>query len=141
MVAARLIPLALALAIGLSGCNATASRELVLSVQNYDARSREAIATIEEIETKSLAQPPISESQLEQQFVRDMLDPRVKLDGTLMVGGQPIDVQRLVQGRVHPYDTSVSTNLALPALDELRCIHGSFTSTFDDLEAAGVLGK
>ena len=142
MNSARIVPALLVLALGASGCTTTASRELMLAVQNYDARSREAITAIEAIETKALEQPPVAESQLEQQFVRDMLDTRIKLDGTMLnSAGQPIDPQRLVQGRVHPYDTSVSANPATPALDELRCIHGTFTTAFDDLEQAGFLGK
>jgi|GEM_PF-2339824 len=125
----------------LSGCTTTASRELVAAIKAYDTRSHEAIAAVERVERKSVEQPPVPASTQEQLFLSAMLDSRVPLRGR-DANNQPVDGQGTVDLFLDPYATSVSRSGApILALEEMRCVHGSFTNAFASLESAGLLGK
>lgn len=114
-------------AVSVSGCNTTASHELAVAIDNYDARSREAIAAIELFQTKAREQPPVSDAEAERRFVAEVLDSQSDVDDAFMVEA------------VHP-NAPPAAGESLP-LAEMRCDHRSFTAAFAQLETAGIFGK
>ena len=122
----RLGALLILCAVGTSGCNTTASRQLALAVDTYDSRSNDAITALEAIEAKVVEEPAVSPSDRQRRFVAEAMTPGV------------IITQDVMAELLHP---NASPPRQAKGLAEMRCQHGRFKNAFAQLESAGIFGK
>ena len=127
-----LLPLILLGSILAAGCAAPGARELTVAASNYEARSLEAIAAVDELARREIEVPARPEREAEDDFVQRMVQlPQGELTETAIVQAlRPFDV-----------NTDAATSERGDMLDQMREQHAAFTAIFADVERAGILAQ
>lgn len=127
-----LLPLVLLGSLLAGGCAAPGARELTVAAGNYEARSLEAIAAVDELARRETEAPARPAREAEDDFVQRMvlLSPN-ELTSTS------------IEQSLRPFDVNLGTASSERAevLDRLRQQHAAFTAIFTDVERAGILAQ
>lgn len=115
-----------------AGCKVPGARELTVAAGNYEARSLEALAAVDEMARQEIQPPERPEREAEDDFVERMR----------ALPANALDEAAIVQS-IRPFavNTGEAEGARKEILDEMRRHHAEFTAIFADVERAGILSQ